>query len=365
MKYSIDKNDMHPAYLQLYSQIKEDIVSLSYSYGSKLPSKRILAEEAGVSVITSERAYELLCDEGYIEARERKGFFVIFKPADGFANNANTMPIHAVKKTNRHHGHGEEFPFSVLAKSMRKVISERGEEIMKKSSNSGCHELRVEIKSYLARNRGIYAETDQIVIGSGAEYLYSLVVDLLGRDKIYAFEAPSYEKIEQVYGASNVRFEPLPLGADGIERAALEQTKADVLHITPYRSFPTGITATASKRHEYVHWSRNEKFIIEDDFESEFTVSRKPEETVFSLSAYDNVIYINTFSKTISPAMRMGYMVLPKRLVKEFEEKLGFSSCTVPTFEQFVLAELLSSGAFERHINRVRRSKRKSKGIKE
>jgi GntR family transcriptional regulator/MocR family aminotransferase len=133
-----------------------------------------------------------------------------------------------------------------------------------------------------------------------------------------------------------------------------------VLHTTPYRSYPTGVSASASKRHEYIRWaSTNERYIIEDDFESEFSVSTKPEDTLFSISRSDNVIYLNTFSKTISPSLRIGYMVLPKNLVERFDESLGFYSCTVPTFEQYVIARLMQSGNFERHINRVRRNKRK------
>ena len=157
-----------------------------------------------------------------------------------------------------------------------------------------------------------------------------------------------------------VQYEMLPLGRDGIESSALWASNADILHISPYRSFPSGVTASASKRHEYMRWARNEdRYIIEDDFESEFSVSKKPEETLFSHSAKDNVIYMNTFSKTISSSLRVGYMVLPKHLVSVFEEKLGFYSCTVPTYIQFVLAQLISNGDFERHINRVRRKKRK------
>ena len=146
----------------------------------------------------------------------------------------------------------------------------------------------------------------------------------------------------------------------GIDSKALADTKADVLHTTPYRSYPSGVTATASKRYEYIRWSEmSARYIIEDDFESEFSVSTKPTETLFALSNHDNIIYLNTFSKTISPSLRIGYMVLPKHLVGHFDKKLGFYSCTVPTFMQYVIAELINNGDFERHINRVRRSKRK------
>ena len=220
--------------------------------------------------------------------------------------------------------------------------------------------LRTAIQQYLARNRGIQVDTKQIIIGAGSEYLYGLIVELLGRTRVYAIETPSYKKIEQVYRATEIRYELLPLTQTGIDSGALAQTRADVLHTTPYRSYPSGVTATASKRHEYVRWaSEADRYIIEDDFESEFSVSTKPTETLFSLSHSDNVIYLNTFSKTISPSLRIGYMVLPQHLVSVYGEKLGFYSCTVPTFMQYVLTELLNNGDFERHINRVRRKKRK------
>lgn len=344
--------------MQLYRQIRDDIIAENYSYNSKLPSKRSLAEETGTSVITVEHAYDLLCEEGYVESRERSGYIVVFRRTDGFALATNTVQTdyssYHTKKTD------PEIPLSVISKTMRRVLTEMGEMVLEKSPNSGCFELREAIRQYLARNRGIQVDTEQIIIGSGSEYLYGLIVELLGRDRIYAIETPSYKKIELVYKASEIVYEALPLADSGIDSKALENTKADILHTTPYRSYPSGVTATASKRHEYIRWSeQNDRYIIEDDFESEFSVSTKPTETLFSLAVRDNVIYLNTFSKTISPSFRIGYMVLPKCLVKSFEEKLGFYSCTVPTFMQYVLTELINNGDFERHINRVRRKKRK------
>ncbi len=207
--------------------------------------------------------------------------------------------------------------------------------------------------------------SDQIVIGSGAEYLYGLIVQLLGRNRIYAIEDPSYDKIEQVYKASGVRCDMLKLGGDGIESSELERTNATVLHISPYRSFPSGVTASASKRREYLNFAiERDGIIVEDDFESEFSVLSKPEDTVFSLSPEKGVIYVNTFSKTIAPAVRIGYMVIPKLMIEPFKERVGFYSCTVPTFDQDVLADFINNGDFERHINRIRRKKRKAKDIK-
>jgi GntR family transcriptional regulator / MocR family aminotransferase len=361
MKYIIDKTK-RPVYLQIYKQLKNDIVSGAFPYGSKLPSKRILASEIGVSTITIEHAYALLCEEGYTEARERSGFVVIFKQTDGFASSEEHEKTVNLTSTNIINNNSSipSFPVSLLSKTMRKVLSEYQDVILNKSPNLGIIELRNAIKQYLARNRDINVDLDQIVIGAGAEYLYGLIVFLLGNDKIFAIENPSYHKLEQIYQTAGVNVELLPLSDDGIDSVALANSNADVLHTTPYRSYPTGITASASKRHEYIRWANKEnRYIIESDYGSEFSVSTQPTETLFVLSQNDNVIYLNTFSKTLSPSMRIGYMVLPKKLVKPFEEKLGFYSCTVPTFEQYVLAELIKSGDFERHINRIRRSKRR------
>ena len=357
MKYHIEKDEHTPAYLQLYRQVREDIIREIYPHGAKLPSKRTIAEETAVSVVTVEHAYALLCDEGYIEPRERSGYFVSFRTDDGFAAAQHTaLPT----PTPHRSGDAIEFPFSVLAKTMRSVIGDRGEAILDRSPNLGCAELREAICRYLARSRGIIAEPRQIVIGSGSEYLYSLLVELLGRDRIYAIEAPSYKQIEQVYRASDVTCRHLPLGKNGVDSASLWATDASVLHLSPYRSFPSGVTADASKRHEYLRWAATDgRYLVEDDFESEFSLSKKAEETLFSHTDTDNVVYMNTFSKTVSPSLRVGYMVLPASLVSAYEERLGFYSCTVPTFMQIVLATLINSGDFERHINRVRRRKRR------
>ena len=343
--------------MQLYEFLRNDIVSGIYPFGSKLPSKRLIAEECGVSVVTAEHAISLLCDEGYAEPRERSGYFVVFKKEDVFSVAEYPEQSYSAPKSFPSH----TFPFSVMAKTMRKVLSEQGENIFIKSPNNGLYELRFAICRYLARSRGIIADPDCIFIGSGAEYMYGLIVTLLGRERIWGIEEPSYEKIEKVYSSQGIMFEKLKLGNDGIKSSCLAETKASVLHISPYRSFPSGVTASASKRREYIRWaSSGNRYIIEDDFESEFTLSKKPEDTVFALSEKENVIYINTFSKTVSPSLRAGYMVLPPTLAKLFSEKVGFYSCTLPAFDQYVLAELISSGSFERHINRVRRARRKS-----
>lgn len=244
---------------------------------------------------------------------------------------------------------------------MRRVILDYGERIMIRSPNHGLNELRTAVSDYLGRSQGIIAEPKQIIIGSGAEYFYNMIVQLFGTGDVYAVESPSYEKISRVYAANGVTIEHLKIGKNGIPSELLAKTKAKVLHVTPFHSFPSGVTADASKRREYVNWANERNgYLIEDNFDSEMTVSTKNEEAVFSLSDQGRVIYINTFSRTIAPSLRAGYMVLSPELLALFEQKLDFYSCSVPVFEQYVLTELLNDGEFERHVNRIRRARRKA-----
>jgi len=367
MKYSIKETNGIFAYMQLYEQLRSDIINGVLTYGTKLPSKRMLAEETGVSVITVEHTYSILCDEGYIEARQRRGYYVIYREADFYSteepvSGSNDEPRHEISHVPERDRMKYDFPFSVLAKTMRRVLTDYSKDILVKSPNYGCVGLREAICSYLRRSNGIAVSPHQIVIGAGAEYLYSLIVQLLGDNRRIGLENPSYEKIQKVYEANNVVCDMLELGQSGIRTSELERTDATVLHVTPFNSFPSGITASVSKRYEYLRWAeRRGGYIIEDNYASELTVSKKNEDTVFSLAKNENVIYLNTFSETIAPSMRIGYMVLPEHLAQAFDEKLGFYSCTVPVFEQYVLAELINNGDFERHINRVRRAKRKEK----
>ncbi|MBQ1930848.1 MAG: PLP-dependent aminotransferase family protein [Lachnospiraceae bacterium] len=372
MKNYIDPHIPKVAYLQLYEHLRQDIMDGVFAYGTKLPSKRLLAEETGVSVITVEHAYAILADEGYIEARPRSGYFAIYRAGDFLsggehfpaakqsAASSGTM-ISSGIPTSTGNSVDTPFPFSVLARTMRKVLTDYGQEILSPSPNHGCPQLRGAIASYLARSHGIQVQAEQIIIGSGAEYLYTLIAQLLGQGHIFALEDPSYAKIQRVYEASGVQCDPLALGSDGILTSELERTQATILHVTPFNSYPSGITASASKRREYLLWaSRRSGYIIEDNYDSELTVSRKKEDPLFSLAGANRVLYLNTFSRTIAPSIRVGYMLLPQSLMDPFEERLGFYSCTVPLFEQYVLAELLNSGDFERHINRVRRARRKA-----
>ena len=400
-QYVINPEIKQPAYMQLYSRIREDITKGICPFRSKLPSKRYLASETGTSVITVQHAYDLLADEGYIESRERSGYYVIYKEnelfpvassaddysnasgsavsgaaADGYAASGaaadgvtaelyDTSEIHEISDIPIRGPivtpEQEQFPFNILARKARKVLSEYGESLLERSPNSGTVLLREAIAQYLARSRRMNVAPDQIVIGSGSEYLYNLIVQILGRDRTFALEDPSYEKIRLVYEASGVHCEMLPMDREGVRLGSLRHSAASVLHVTPFNSYPSGITATASRRAGYIKWaSSKDRYIIEDDFDSEFSMSTKAEDTLFSLEPHRSVIYMNTFTRTISPAVRVGYMVLPAEQSAAMQEKISIYSCTVPVFTQHLLAELISSGDFERHINRVRRRRRQA-----
>ncbi len=345
-------------YLQIYEQLRKKIIDNTYKYGDKLPSKRVTANDYNVSLVTVEHAYELLLEEDYIRAVERSGYFVSYKESSYYANPSMSKTEYLPPKpqNENHLSSKETFSYDIYAKTIRKVLSDYSEEIMQKSPFGGVVLLREGICNYLKRSRDMQVDTGQIFIGSGAEYLYGLLCQFLDKNIPYAIESPSYQQIQRVYETNGINLRLLPLGKDGILSNALWSTDAKVLHITPYRSYPTGVSASASKKREYLKWAKeNNALILEDDFESEFTPSRKSAETLYSLDTDENVIYVNTFSKTFSPSIRIAYMVIPHRLLDEFINKVGFYACTVPTLEQYALAYIINNGDFERHINRMRR----------
>lgn len=341
-------------YYTLYKRIKEMILSGEYKSGEKLPSKRVMADKTSFSTITVESAYNRLADEGYIYSRERSGYFVAqidgMYPSEG--EKGRVLPL-LCEENELPSG---DFEYSVWFKTLRKVMSEKGARLFVKSPNKGCAVLRNAISEYLYRYRGMYAEPERIIIGSGAEQLYDTVVRIFGRDKVYGIEDPSYSQIETVYSGMGVSLEKLKMGKNGIDSEALKNSNADLLHVTPFHSYPSGVTASIKKRYEYLALAnKNNKYIIEDDFDSEFFVTGYPIESLYSLDKNDRVLYMNTFSKSLSPSMRMGYMILPRNFLPIYEEKMGMYSCTVPVLDQYVLAEFISSGNFERHLNRMRR----------
>ena len=370
LTYDMDSRGGLPRYEYLCRCIRADILSGRLPSGYRLPSKRSLAEHLAVSVITVENAYEQLRSEGYVMAKERDGYFVC--RSEGLP----VVPEACPSEQETEETTAEEwkfdfasnrinagyFPFSVWSRLMREVLSFGGEELLRRSPFNGERELRQAIADYLLRSRGIRVSPRNIVVGAGTEYLYGLLVQLLGRDRVYAVEDPSYRKIRQIYRANDVSVVSVKMDGQGVRPDLLYASEATVLHISPSHHYPTGIVTGFTRRSEILAWAaRRDGYIIEDDYDSEFRMVGKPIQPMQTLDTSGRVIYINTFSKTLAPSMRIGYMVLPDGLMKEFSERMGFYSCTVPNFEQLTLAKFISGGYFERHLNRMRSVYRKKR----
>lgn len=366
LTYSLINLNGKSLYQYLYECIRSDIQNGILPAGEKLPSKRAFAKNLGVSVITVEAAYAQLAAEGYIRPEARRGFFVAdihgqFQPqspqTDLINEASDHMPLYDLVSTRTL---TDNFPFTTWTRLMRRLISEEAPALMQIPPAGGVMALREAIAKHLRDFRQISAAPSQIIIGAGSEYLYGLLVQLLGRDRLYALETPGYQKVRHVYAAQDVEVVSIPMDENGIRPDELRDSHADVLHISPSHHFPTGIVTPVNRRYELLAWAneQNGRFILEDDFDSELRLSGSPIPALFSIDVSDKVIYLNTFTKTLSPTVRISYMVLPLSLVPRFYEQLGFYSCTVSNFEQYTLAHFISEGFFEKHIGRLRKQYR-------
>ena len=363
LTYSFENRGNTSLYEYLYKQIKQDIVSYKLSPDEKLPSKSAFAEHLNVSTITVENAYSQLLAEGYIYSKAKSGYYVSHITPSG--EKKETVFLKEPTEDNEQSFFADfvsnstlqgSFPFVQWTKTMRQTMSDNPHKLMVRSPSEGIYELRKEIARYLYQFRGMDVSPDRIVVGAGTEYLYSLIIQLLGRNKVYAVEDPGYSKITRVYAMNNVKCVHIPLDKNGVDINVLEQSNAQVLHISPSHHFPTGIVTPVSRRYELLSWAAKgeSRYIIEDDYDSEFRFLGKPIPSLQSIDVTQKTIYINTFSKSLTSTIRISYMVLPKILMEKYNRQLSFYSCTVSNFEQYTLASFLEKGHFEKHINRMR-----------
>ena len=357
LTYELKKSPGVPLYEALYRCIRADILKGELKPGQKLPSKRALAQNLEVSKITVEGAYGQLLAEGYIRAQEKIGYFVEDIPQTlAPAEKLPAVPTaEASKPLLDLTGSGtERFPFSIWSRLQREVMLDYGEKLLLPLPNQGIAPLRQAIAAHLHAFRAMHVDPENILIGAGTDFLYNLLIQLLGRNKTYAVEDPGYGKIRKIYAAGGVNCVCVPMDREGVRPDALEN--AQVLHLSPAHHFPTGLVTTVSRRQELLGWAqRCGGYIIEDDYDSEFRFDAHPKPTMQSLDRCGRVIYMNTFSKSLAPSIRISYMVLPPELMTQFRQTLGFYSCTVSSFEQYTLARFLSRGYFEKHINRMRK----------
>lgn len=364
LTYILDKSAKRTLTKQLYEGVKKDILTGKLLSGEKLPSKRALSQHLKISVITVENAYEQLLAEGYIVSRERSGYYVsqlgIMSVSENEEMNITAQSDETKSeddfvmdfKTNRISDSG--FPCTVMSKIMRQVLAEkRG--LLEPLEFCGVKELREAIAHHLYRFREISVSPDQIIVGAGTEYLYHLIIQLLGRDKCYALETPGYNKITRIYDCNNVDYRYVPVDKEGLSVDYLQRTDAQIIHISPSHHFPTGVVMPIGRRQALLSWTEQSegRYVIEDDYDSEFRFSGQPIAPLFSLDA-KKVIYINTFSKSITPAVRISYMILPSQLMEKYKKQMSFYSCSVSGIEQYMLARFISEGYFERHINRMK-----------
>ncbi len=353
LTYDLKKAPGVPLYEALYRCIRGDILSGALAPGEKLPSKRALASHLEISKITVETAYSQLLEEGYLRSVEKVGYYV---EAVERCCPPSLPAVPAPEPPETQPEAGSEFPFSVWSRLQREVMLDLRRTLLLPLPNRGLPELRTAIAAYLAAFRGMRVDPRNILIGAGTDFLYNLLIQLLGREPVYAVENPGYGKIRKIYAAAGVRCVLAGLDGKGVMPGSLQEAR--VLHISPSHHFPTGLVTPASRRRELLSWAEAapDRWIIEDDYDSEFRFDIHPMPTMQSMDAHGRVVYMNTFSKSLAPSIRISYMVLPPALMERFQRTLGFYSCTVPSFEQYTLARFLSGGYFEKHINRMRKT---------
>lgn len=440
LTYALNRTARESLYEQLYRALRLDIESGVLGAGDRLPSKRAFAKHLGVSVVTVEGAYDQLVAEGYVRAVPRSGFYVqeigpnlasfsrVSTSAEvkvplgdsSGAKSASCRPearisgndgVEKLEKLARKGApfciaHSEEglagvspgagrkwladftgatapegvFPYAAWARTLRRVLADESERtVLEASRPQGSPRLRAAIAAHLRGFRGMEVHPDQIVIGSGAQSLYGLLVQLLGRDLVYGVEDPGYPRLTRIYESNDVTVRPIALDGEGPALESLARAGVDVLHCTPSHQFPTGITVPVSRRRSLLEWAQSgvaapkdgaaageargrsvkassarPRYLIEDDFDCEFRMAGRPVPPLAALDGAGRVVYANTFSKTLGGAFRIGYMVLPEALAERFRDRLGFYACTVGALEQLTLARFMESGDYERHVNRQR-----------
>ena len=362
LTYDLDQRGSTPLYEYLYQCIRQDIIDGALHAGERLPSKRTLAQHLSIGLITVANAYAQLAVEGYITSKEKLGYFV-----ENVSNyrQRHLKPVPALPEPTEKEYFADfkanrisikSFPLATWSRLMRETLSLHNDDLLKTVPYNGVYELRKAIADYLAQNRAMLVDPAQIIIGAGTEYLYSRLLQMFGPACTFAIEEPGYKKFAAISASYGNPWKYIPIDESGLKIDALEESGADVVHLSPANHFPTGIVMPVTRRIELFEWVNRikKRYIIEDDYDSEFRYTGRFILPLFAQDTQNRVIYINTFSKSLVPSLRISYMVLPRRLLTRYEETMSFYSCTVSSFEQYTLARFISEGYFERHINKMK-----------
>ncbi|MEK4484002.1 PLP-dependent aminotransferase family protein [Psychrobacillus sp. FSL H8-0484] len=364
LMFQLEKNSLIPLYEQLYSEIKEAIIRGKIAEGAKLPSKRKLADYLAVSQTTIEFAYSQLVAEGYISSEARRGFFVQNLEELALIEQAIPNVIQEEKYVSTYSidfSPGkidtESFPFKIWRKYAKDIVNEINKDFLQLGHPQGDYILRHQISSYLYQSRGVKCTPEQIILGSGTEQIMPLIIRLLGKEAIYGFENPGYPLTHHLFLEDKQKSVPIPVDEDGVIVSRLEQTNATAMYVTPSHQFPTGAVLSATRRSQLLAWAyqQENRYIIEDDYDSEFRYTGKPIPSLQGIDQNERVIYLSTFSKSLMPSLRIAYAVLPKSLVTQYKQKYSYYSATVPRMDQYILANFMEDGYFAKHLNKMRK----------
>lgn len=361
LTFSLESDSGVPLYEQLYLHIRQAIVDDILTTGTKLPSKRKLGEFLDVSQTTIELAYAQLLAEGYIESLPRKGFYVLPQEELYVRRNSNVIEPLPEQKVYQFDVYPSQidttaFPFERWRRHLKQVVAEEHHDLLALGPVQGDFILRQEIATYLYHSRGVQCTPEQIVVGSGIEQLLPQLLELLPSSTTFGIEDPGYPLTRQLFTHQHREFIPIPVDDSGIRVDLLERTSIDAIYVTPAHQFPTGSILSVSRRQRLLNWaSDRQTYVIEDDYDSEFRYSGKPIPSLQSMDQNERVIYLSTFSKSLMPSLRIGYMVLPPLLLNRYREHYRHFTCSVPRFEQHTLATFMATGDFEKHLNRMRK----------
>jgi len=374
----LDSDSGRCLYEQIYDHIKTEIKTGSLPYGEKLPSTRALAEYLQVARSTVELAYGQLYSEGYIEAKPYKGYFVCKVEELFLVENAELSTFQSTMGSSQSSECSlkdtkdgvpikwnfspsqidmSEFPFSVWKKITKEILSDSNSELFSKGNAQGDYQLREIIARYLHSSRGVNCHPDQIIIGAGNDYLLMLLEKILGEKRSIAMENPTYLRAYRVFQSFSYPIITVDMDESGMMVFKLRETTADLVYVMPSHQYPTGTVMPIGRRSELLKWANQSenRYLIEDDYDSEFRYKGKPIPSLQASDKKGKVIYIGTFSKSIAPAIRVSYMVLPEKLLDQYREKCYFYSPTVSGIDQRILNAFIRNGYFERYLNKMRK----------
>lgn len=367
----LQTDDKKPLYEQLYRYIIGEIEAGRLKNGEKLPSKRAIGAHLSVSQSTVETAYGMLAAEGYIRAKAKSGYYVsadLYRPVSRQA--APKAPVVTGLRTAPRYDFSTGavdtgvFPYASWARLSREVVS-GNPQLLQRGEARGDPAFRQALCEFLREYRGVRCESDQIIVGAGLEYLLNVLVQVLPEASVYGLEDPGYLAAWQVLRNHGRQIRMIPLDENGLREDKLRESGATVAFVTPSHQFPMGSTMPVGRRAALLSWAgeREDRFIVEDDYDSEFRYASRPIPAMQSLDDGGKVIYVGTFSRSIAPSIRVAYLVLPRRLLPVYEQRLGFAASTVSRFEQQTLAAFVSRGLYARHLRRAANLYRKKQQL--